>query len=177
MTTKETNNLAIPPTPLYFRIFDFLLMPFMFALSGFKVNGIQNTHGWHTKDIPETSLESSKFLEVVGTDDSKYKNIGGVLKHFGLFHMPIFGGWTHYLVLENKDFNNLPWFIGWRIHSAGVTQYSNLPIKKAKVRVLSGLKGNKVSFFGLTKEGKQVNLSLVDKGVIGDSKYADVPLY
>ena len=157
--------------PIY-RVFDCILSPFMFLLGGLKMDSIQQTHGWHTLDVDPNVVDLKKSLTVIGSDASKFNNFGRIIDHLGVFHMPIFGGWKNYVILECKD---TFWYVGWL--SKGFSQAHCLPIKGSKVKVLTGIKGNKTVFFGVDKNGNQVPIKKLAQGILGDGKYKSVPLY
>lgn len=88
-----------------------------------------------------------------------------------LFHIPLFGGWKNYVVLQPAD-SDQGWHIGWLAHDvAGVSRIK----VRGPVRLLLG-SGN-VSFFGVNTEGEQIKLCKIAQGRIGDgSTYAKTPL-
>lgn len=155
-----------------FKILDLLFVPIMFVLGGFKLQNLQKTHHWHGLDINPERIDLKKAVTIKGSDKSRFVNTGGVTKHFGTFHMPIFGGWKNYIVLECKE---NPWHVGWISNS--FSQIHLLPIKGNKVRVLSGKEGTETSFFAVDEKGNQIEISQVDQGKLGDNKYSDIPLY
>lgn len=165
--------MKIKETQFYFKIVDFLLTPIMFIIGGFKKENIQHHHGYHAVNF-YGELDKYKVVELLADSPSKYGSSGGFLVHKGLFHMPIFGGWKNYVVLENMDFKDY-WFIGWK--TGGYFQYSTLSLKQPYVRLLKGRKGSKSYFFGLNSKGQQVKLGVVAHGVLGDKKYPHIPLY
>lgn len=88
-----------------------------------------------------------------------------------LFHCPICGGWRHYVVLQPIDYTP-EWYVGWLSEDAnGVSLLPN----KGPVRVVEGAKP--ASWFGITKNGRQIPLRLLGKGRIGDGgPFANIPL-
>lgn len=164
MKPKEINVI--------YRVFDYVLLPFMVILGGFKKDVVQQTHAWHCKNIDPKKIDLTKSVEVKGSDSSKYENTGGIFKHLGLFHMPIFGGWKNYIVLESKE---SPWYVGWL--SCEFSQLHCLPIKGNKVKVLTGKKGTKTLFFGVNQNVEQVIIKSVAEGKLGDGEFNKVPLY
>lgn len=143
------------------KMFDYLLWPFMWILGGF-VFPVQETHAWHVKKY---SWKNTKGL-VIKEKDNKAKF--GHEAPLGLFHMPIFGGLTKYVVIEAGEFNKY-WNIGWEdnIHL--------LPIKQKRVRMLVGKKG--FVAYGLGDNGKILKLKIVDYGNLGDFKYKNIRLF
>jgi len=169
---RPRNTFTIKKINLIYRIFDFLLIPLMYALGGFKKDIVQQTHGWHTVNIDPSKVELSKSIQIEGLDESKFNNYGGFLHHLGFFHIPIFGGWKNYVILECPE---SPWYVGWL--SKGFSQIQCLLIVGDKVKVLTGREGNKTIFFGVDRNGKQVSIKKLDQGILGDGKYVSVPLY
>lgn len=143
------------------RIPDILLWPFMWILGGF-VFPIQETHVWHVK---KCNWKNVKGL-VIKEKDKKAKF--GHEAPFGLFHMPIFGGLTRYVVIEAEGFKKF-WNVGWEdnIHT--------LPIKQKRVAMLVGKNG--FLAYGLGDNGKILKLKVVGYGNLGDFKYKNIRLF
>ena len=150
-----------------FRIFDILLWPFMWVLGGF-VFPVQETHAWHVRKY---NWKKVKGLVIKGKDKrAKF----GHEAPFGLFHMPIFGGLTKYVVLEASGFNQY-WNVGWQgfIHK--------LPIKQNRIALLVGKNG--FIAYGLgdnisSPECKNnLRLKVVGFGELGDNKYNGIRLF
>ena len=108
------------------RIFDILLMPFMWFLGGFKFP-VQETHAWHVR---KHNWKNANGLVIKEIDRSARF---GHEASLGLFHMPIFGGLTKYVVIETSGFRNY-WNVGWEgfIHK--------LPIQEKRIMLLVGKK-------------------------------------
>lgn len=152
--------MKVPKLNLIFRLFDFLLWPFMFLLGGFRFP-IQETHPWHVRKWNW----KNKGL-IVNKKDIKARF--GHEAPFGLFHMPIFGGLTSYVVIKAMGFDNY-WNVGWEgfIH--------NLPIKQNKIALLVS-KGGLVAY-GLGDNGRNLQLKIVGFGELGDNKYNNLRLF
>lgn len=143
------------------RIFDYLLWPFMYFLGGFKFP-VQETHAWHVK---KHHWKSSEGL-VIKEKDRKAKF--GHESPLGLFHMPIFGGLTKYVVIEASGFNKY-WYVGWE------NNIQILPIKQNKIMMLVGKKG--FVAYGLGDDGKMLKLKTIGYGNLGDFKYKNIRLF
>jgi len=151
-----------PEESILFKVFDVLLYPFMWILSGF-VLPVQETHKWHAK---RWNWKKRHGLLVKGTD-KKAKFSHGSFP--GLFHMPVFGGLTKYVVIEAKKFDKF-WYVGWSgsIHS--------LKIKQNRIRLLVGKSGY-YNAFGLGDNGNELKLKVVGYGELGDGKYKGIRLF
>lgn len=165
--------MKIKQIPTMYRILDYLLTPVMYILGGCKMDSIQKTHGYHAKNI-NVILDNCKTIEITGDDTSRFKNSRGFINNRGYFHMPIFGGWKSYVILENTEFSNA-WFVGWKTPS--FYQVSRLKISTPLVKLLKGRKGDKSIFFGFDLNGNQIKLKKVADGTLGDNKFSNVPLY
>lgn len=153
--------MKIPEVNIIFRFFDILLWPFMYILGGFNFP-VQETHAWHVK---KWNWNNSNGLVIRETEkNAKF----GHEAPFGLFHMPIFGGLSKYVVIEASGYNKY-WHIGWNgfIHK--------LPIKQNKIALLVGKKG--LIAYGLGDNKNNLKLKVVVFGEIGDKKYNDIRLF
>lgn len=153
--------MKLPNINIIFRLLDFLLFPFMRFLGGFKFP-VQETHPWHIKKCNWKDARGLVIKEI----DKKAKF--GHESPLGLFHMPIFGGLTKYVVIEATGFKNY-WNVGWEefIH--------NLPIKENRIMLLVGKKG--LIAYGLGDNGRNLKLKIVGFGEIGDKKYNGIRLF
>lgn len=143
-----------------FRALDYSLWPFMWLLGGF-VFPVQETHMWHVRKWNW----NAKGLVIKETDK---KARFGHEAPFGLFHMPIFGGLTKYVVIEASGYSKY-WHIGWEgnIHL--------LPIKQKRIAMLVSKKG--FVGYGLGDNKKQLKLKIVGFGELGDNKYNELRLF
>lgn len=152
--------MKVPKLNFIFRLFDFVLFPFMWILGGFTLP-VQETHAWHVKE-----WKWKKKGLVIKENDKKARF--GHDSPLGLFHMPIFGGLTRYVVLEAKGFKNY-WNVGWE------NGIQLLPIKTRRIAMLVGKKG--FIAYGLSDNGNQLKLKIVDYGKLGDNKYNGLRLF
>lgn len=153
--------MRIPKLKFIFRVFDLLLSPFMWILGGFTFP-VQETHPWHVRKWNWKNAESL----IVKEFDSNAKF--GHSSSFGLFHMPIFGGLSKYVVIEAKGFKKY-WNVGWE---QGI---NILPIKENRIMLLCGTKG--FIAYGLGDGTKNLKLKIVGYGVLGDNKYKGIRLF
>lgn len=153
--------MKVPKLNIIFRLADILLWPFMWILGGFNFP-VQETHAWHVR---KHNWKSAKGL-VIKEIDKKAKF--GHESPLGLFHMPIFGGLTKYVVIEATGFKNY-WNVGWEgfIH--------NLPIKENRIMLLVGKKG--LIAYGLGDDRKVIKLDIIEFGELGDEKYNNLRLF
>lgn len=162
------------PLPLHIRILDILMYPLMFALGGFKVGeSVQRTHTWHNVKIDPESLNQYLAERVRGRDYSKVSK-NEVIP--GQFHMPLFGGWKEYVVLQLRDPGPVDqWFVGWVTLERGA-ELSRIPLHNREVKMLTGPKGTTTDFFAVDTQGNQKGLEVLDYGTHGDRKYGHLPL-
>lgn len=179
---QQQAKIHIKNTPFYFRVLDFFLWPFMWLLAGTKLELPQETHYWHIQKIDcniiEKTLSSDLNIVLEGDDKSRFSMD---ISNFGLFHMPIFGGWKNYIILKAESFTH-HWNIGWRIYSntpvaASKCEIQKLPISSPFIKLLKGLPGQKVEFFAIDSDGSQAPLHLVGEGRLGDGKFRNVRLF
>lgn len=151
---------------------DTLMLPVMYLLQGNLSDQPQRTHYWNYTCIPEIELlprlESEKLLKLPGDDSASRRWFWGL----PLLHMPIFGGWRQYYVLEPEDDSVDGWFIGWVIGKYSGVSHVSL---RGPVRML---KDNRpVSFFAFKSEGNQIRIRLIGEGSLGESReYGKLPL-
>ena len=146
---------------MIFRSIDYLLWPFMWVLGGF-VFPVQETHLWH---VVKYNWKNNKGLTIEEKDN---KAKFGHTSPFGLFHMPIFGGLTKYVVLEASKYNRY-WNIGWKDH------IHLLNIKQKRIAMLVGKDG--FVAYGVDDLGKSIKLKVIGFGILGDSKYNGLRLF
>ncbi len=150
---------------------DALMIPIMYFLQGNIFELPQKTHFWNNCKLTRkdaSSLDSSLCVTVVEQEHSVPRWFGPV----PIFHMPIFGGWKTFVVLEPVDHSVTEWYVGWIASDvAGLSQIK----LTAQVRLLT-CEGS-AEFFGVTKNGTQIALQAVGHGKIGEQEeYAKVPL-
>jgi hypothetical protein len=143
------------------RFFTRCFRPIMRWLSGASTEEPQSTHFWNCHRISLSCFAKLNQLAIeIQADQTacrRYK-----WKVIPIFHMPRFGGWKKYIVLEPVEFVD-EWFVGWGDGKAhGI---SRIPVLD-KVRVL---KGSRITqFVGINAYGKQIKLMKVGCGQIGD---------
>lgn len=152
------------------RFADVLMLPIMYIISGTFSEVPQRTHRWNN-----TKLHSSQVAHLV--DDMRVFCFG--IKSakirwwfkIPIFHIPIFGGWKDYVVLQPIDASQ-EWHIGWLAHDvAGISRIN----VRGPVRVLLG--PGDVTFFGINTDGDQIQIREVMRGTIGNNgPFARTPL-
>lgn len=149
---------------------DMLMMPIMYLLQGNFSELPQRTHRWnnrHLKNLDITDLHIEKMAVAMGVPGAHERWLGPI----PLFHMPVFGGWRKFVVLEPVEKTDI-WFVGWVAFDAlGV---SKIPLKNS---VRLGVGPRQAEFFGVDRNGQQIAIRVVGEGSIGEAgKYARVPL-
>lgn len=152
------------------RIADSLMMPIMYLLQGNVSEVPQRTHFWnnlHLKNTDAFGLDATMF-ETVSSDPRATRRWLGPLP---LFHMAIFGGWEQFVVLTPK-IHKETWFVGWIAGDA--FGLSKIPLT-GSVRL--GIGPAQAQFFGVTIDGRQIDIDIVGYGTIGKAgKFAKIPL-
>ncbi len=149
------------------KLADILMIPIMYLVSG-SIETPQRTHFWNNIQLNKSQIENfdpGKMVQYGATADA-------VKKGMVLFHIPIFGGWKDYVVIEPENFNG-SWHVGWVTEGyAGISQIEI----KGHVRMLLG--DNDVSFFGMSSlDNTQIKIQKISEGKIGDGgQYKKVPL-
>jgi hypothetical protein len=162
-------TIHIPPLGWWVRFADWAMIPVMYFVSGTLSEAPQRTHCWNNKKLarPDAAylwpLVMVHSAGILGSTERWWRKMP-------IFHMPIFGGWKHYVVLEPLCSRGTPWHVGWIAHDViGVSQI----VAKGPVRVLLG--SETVSHFGLNTDGTQVPVRKIGEGTIGDEgKYAQI---
>lgn len=151
----------------YERAGDALLTPFMWLINGFRTP-VQETHGWHTVDVPGKFFPAAKGVKIVGNDTARF----GHGSPMGLFHMPIFGGLTKYAVVKAQGVSG-----HWHLCFKGPVnaQIHRLQIVDPMVKVLVGKHNWYV--YGVDDSGKLLRLKVVGHGKIGDGQFPRVRLF
>jgi len=151
--------LYVPPVGMLARVVDVLMVPIMYLVSGTIFERPQRTHAWHIQQLrlnEKTRLDQKIMVHCNGFNTRHKWDV--------LFHIPIFGGWRHYVVLHTIDYS-LRWHIGWS--SPNQTAISRLVLKRGEpVRMLLG--PGDVSFFATTESGYQLPLVVIGEGRLGD---------
>jgi hypothetical protein len=166
----------IPPKRAgrFVRCLDAGMVPLMNALGGFRPDSIQETHSWHCTrlDPRKTSPADSRSVWLEGSDPSHATNRAWP---FPVFHAPVLGGWTRYVVLR-VEAPTRPWHLGWIHHrvapgSRPKSAVHSLEIFDDEVRVLTQPVGFLTQFFAIDPGGIQLSLSVAGAGALGDRKF------
>jgi hypothetical protein len=147
---------------------DILLSPFMWLLNGFKFP-LQETHAWHVYRIDPKFIKPGNSIKIDSEDTMARFTHNSPL---GLYHMPIFGGLTKYVVVEVSKYTD-HWHIGWG--GINMVQIHKLKITENRLKLLTG-KGAWRGF-AVDDAGKILRLKIVGFGRIGDNKYNGVRLF
>lgn len=160
-------KLSVKPLGLFACLADALMVPIMYALSG-TTESPQRTHRWNNIKLRREDVQDLNFDYMVHC-----KGISGAMSRFNpFFHLPIFGGWRDYVVLQPKA-SIKAWHVGWIANdSIGVSRITLC----GPVRLLLG--PGDVSFFGVCDNNNlQIALEKVGEGRIGcGGPYSRVPL-
>lgn len=149
----------IQPLNILERIADMVMLPVMYLVSGVFREIPQRTHKWNRRHLSShevNHLDIHMMITVEGVS-SDLPSSDGVR-----FHMPIIGGWKDYVVLTPPH-PEYGWYVGWcNEKDAGVSRI----LLKEPVRLLIG--PYDTSFFAISVEGKQLSVSKIGNGSIGD---------
>lgn len=163
--------LFIQPLSYKERLGDALMKPLMYLISGTLKETPQRTHKWNTQSLSQKQREkisSENLLIIPGNPQASQR----YLWFIPLFHVPLFGGWKEYVVIEPQTPNS-SWYIGWTTND--LAEVSRVPLDQG-VRMLLGKE--KTYFFGINSEtGKLLPLKKIATGFIGDGgPYKKLPL-
>lgn len=177
-THFERNLSPVKPMPALFRLLDLLLVPVMRAL-GVGSELPQETHRWHCQAITANDLvDETLALTIDGDDPSPRSN---KIFPLPLFHMPVFGGWTRYVVVEVLSDISV-WHIGW-VHTECPPGFKlrsaiqRLPIRTRKIRMLKLPHGNRMKLFALAPDGTQLACRASGEGFLGDARFPFLRLF
>jgi hypothetical protein len=154
------------------RFGDICMLPLMYLLQGTVRELPQQTHRWNNMKFPLSAISHlrSDLMVTVPGDPRAVKRWWGPLP---IFHIPVLGGWSKFIVMEPATPVSSSWYIGW-IAGDTVAGVSQIMISH-QVRLLVG--AGPAQFFGLTNEGEQIPLIVVGHGRIGQSgRFSSVPL-
>jgi len=163
--------IKIKPQGLLSRMGDYLMLPLMYVLQGNFRESPQRTHYWNNISLNATdlrALEDEQLVNVTEAVDASPR-----WKVFlPIFHIPIFGGWKHYVVIEPTVPQDC-WFVGWI--AGDLAGLSRIPLV-GPVRVLRG--ATPVQFFGLNEHGNQIAIQEVGRGIVGNApkEHCRIPL-
>lgn len=168
--------MKIRSVSIFFRTLDHVLIPLMWILSGGKNDSIQESHLWHMQAFDPQEVPENIGIEIRGDDTSQFPN-----KSFGLLHVPLFGGWKKYVVLEAIGFSKY-WHIGWKIlyknsSQKPLCQMQKLRIYSPYIKVLKGIPDGKRIFFGINEKGEFIRLQKIGESELGDGQFRDVRLF
>lgn len=155
-------KIKIIPLNLAERVANFLMVPFMYLLSG-TIERPQETHRWNNAVLANEDVAYLKQRGMIRCPPipSSRRWLGKI----PIFHMPIIGGWKKYIVVKKNHYDFDEWYVGWICQD--VTGISRIPLR-GPVRLLLGPKS--VTFFGIRPDGSQVKLEKIGNGSIGDGK-------
>lgn len=143
------------------RIADTLMVPIMYIVSGTFRESPQKTHAWNVQNLTWSEVKRLNMDSMV-----RCPRIEGAVakprRWSFLFHIPIFGGWRQYVVLDSQCAG--VWHVGWLVVDRGA-QISKVPLV-GPVRMLIG--AEEASFFAIDDSGIQVSISKIGEGRIGD---------
>lgn len=164
-----SNKIHVQPLGWLACTLDVLMVPIMCIISGTFREVPQQTHAWNNTKLKPEQVQHLKIEMKVYCGGIKSVKERWWSK-LPLFHIPIFGGWKDYVVLRPTD--DQVWHIGWVAHD--VIGVSRIAVK-GPVRVLLGPEAT--SYFGLDAKGKQIKLSELSRGQIGDGgTFKNTPL-
>jgi hypothetical protein len=150
---------------------DALMIPVMYFLQGNLRESPQQTHFWNNCKLSTDEITDLKGTFVV----TEMGEPNALPRWFGpipIFHMPIFGGWKTFTVLEPVRKNVGLWYVGWV--ASDVAGLSQIPLKSS-VRLLTS--PGSAHFFGIDTDGEHIELQIVGHGRIGTAgEFAQMPL-
>ena len=173
-------KIEVHSVPFVFWILDFVMSPIMWALSGFKWERPIETHPWHIQRLDflvlEQNLDRRKMVVLESADVSKVS--ARAYGTCGIVHMPLFGGWTRYVIIEAQGFQN-HWHIGWKIQASNFKQCAvqMLNIYTPVIKLLEGADGQHTEFFAVDEQGEQIPIRKMAGGKLGDGKFRNVRLF
>lgn len=165
---------VLPKQGFFGYLADIFMRPLMYLTQGTFREVPQRTHRWNNKKyIPMISLDKESKVRVKGDPKACQKFWLGFIP---LFHIPIFGGWREYVVIEPAE-STVLWHVGWAFPvNVAMTEHgiSRIPLR-GPVRMLRGPKTT--CFFAVTRMGRQIPLRIIGYGRIGKGgPYAKLPL-
>ena len=152
----------------YWIVIDVCMRPIMYAGAGTLKEQAQETHRWHIQKLKPnlvSSIDVQQAITVESMDNSTR------MPGYALFHLPLFGGWRDYIVLQAES--NEPWHIGWYTQKDGnIIRFDihKLPLQNEPVRMLKGLQDRTTTFFAVDQHGTQIPLTVLGHGRIGQTK-------
>ena len=161
----ESGVILVRPEEFPGQVADALMVPAMYLVSG-TLEEPNRTHFWNNRQLNTRESGLLKLGHMVHC-----QGILGETTVWPLFHMPIFGGWRNYVVIEPEDYPG-KWYIVWKLFDgAGI---SILPVT-GKIRVLIG--PGDVLFASFARDGHQILLREIGRGRVGDGgPWRNIPL-
>ena len=115
--------MKIEPQNTLSKVADMLMLPVMYVLQGTFKEMPQQTHRWNNLKFPLTELAylRSEAMVTVSGDSTAVRRWWGPLP---IFHIPLLGGWSKFVVLEPIKPVVEGWYVGWIAGDAiaGVSQ-------------------------------------------------------
>lgn len=153
------DKIIVRPRGWVLRLADSLMKPVMYLVSGTLREEPQMTHRWNNHKLGQYQIRWLLKENVLLVPGMHGTNDRGILR----FHIPLFGGWKQYVVLEPED-GKPTYHIGW--NTDDVCGISRIPITGA-VRMLVG--PSDALFFAVeATSGQQIKLRSIGKEKIGD---------
>lgn len=153
----------VKPQGLLGRMADYLLMPVMYVAQGNIREAPQRTHFWNNQKFERSelhhALDAAYSLCVLGD------GAAAVLYRYciPLFHIPVFGGWRRFVVLEAENSDH--WHIGWAADH-GFVGASCIQLR-GPVRMTIG--PGDTTFFAVTTDGTPCRVRQIGSGLIGEA--------
>lgn len=168
MSSEKSDRIIVPPLGRLARLADAAMNPIMVCLSGAPNEAPQRTHRWNNRRLTEKDTDFLEPAHMMTFDGIQRQIKRGRVR----FHLPIFGGWRQYVVLEPVG-GKRDWHVGWV--TGGVRGVSQIRLN-GPVRLLRG--PEPISFFGICAHNYfQIGICWVWSGVIGEGGfYSRVPL-
>lgn len=163
--------ITIKKQSIQSKLADTLMIPVMYFLQGNLRESPQQTHFWNNCKLSTDDIKDFTRTSVV-TEVGDPKAIPRWFGPIPIFHMPIFGGWKTFTVLEpvNKEVDL--WYVAWI--ASDVAGISQIPLKNS-VRLLTS--PGSAQFFGIDTDGNHIELHIVGHGQIGKAgEFSQVPL-
>ncbi len=155
------------------RFADWLMRPLMYLAAGTVWEEPQTTHRWNNRKLSDhevCGLDTELLLVIEGDPTAGIRWFLGFIPRF---HIPVWGGWRRYAVIEPEVYTGTDvWYLGWV--GEDIAKLSRIPNVGA-VRTLRGPRPMNV--FGVNAAGVQIPLTYTDAGIIGEGgPYTHLPL-
>lgn len=153
--------IRVVPLRWYQRLGDLLMTPIMYLFSGTLWEKPQQTHRWNRQVVSFADRKELNQAQCCSAaPDWRACPRGSSLR----FHLPLLGGWRHYVVLEPSGAEE--WHVGWAILYTKESGLSRIRLS-GPVRMLLG--PELVNFFAIrASDSKQVPLKVIAVGRVGD---------